>query len=310
MMRHNKNELGGALVMVLLLVLVFTILGMGLLTMNISAAKQFNKKEKQVQARHLAEMGVLHYQAIVKKEVENSVANNDFDINNLQNRISGFSNLKGDNYNVRGINSVYNVINKELSLEITSEGNSGSTMKEINATIIVEVPLENKIGDGGNNAPPKPPSGDVQVKNGDFTIMNGPTEQYGGSLHVKGNLKVEPGNGANVIIHKDLFVEKKIDIPNHACMVVKGDFTVLSNIETLKAHTYIVVYGDAYINNDPEINNKAGFYVHGKVTVGSKVKSSAYKDSISIPETCLNLGDLPQPGKPKWKVKVGVNPKY
>ena len=47
--------------MVLLLVVVFTILGMGLLSINISSTKQFNKKEEQVQARHLAEMGILHY---------------------------------------------------------------------------------------------------------------------------------------------------------------------------------------------------------------------------------------------------------
>ena len=53
--------------MVLLLVVVFTILGMGLFSMNISSTKQFNKKEEQVQARHLAEMGILHYKAKVQE---------------------------------------------------------------------------------------------------------------------------------------------------------------------------------------------------------------------------------------------------
>lgn len=69
-MRYKNNERGGALIMVLLLVLVFTILGMGLLTMNISAAKQFNKKEEQVQARHLAEMGILYYKAGIDEAVK------------------------------------------------------------------------------------------------------------------------------------------------------------------------------------------------------------------------------------------------
>ncbi len=68
-MKIKNNENGSALLMVLLLMLVFTILGMGLLTMNISAAKQFNKEE-QVQARHFAEMGVLHYKADVEELVE------------------------------------------------------------------------------------------------------------------------------------------------------------------------------------------------------------------------------------------------
>ena len=69
-MKIRYNERGGALLVVLLLVVVFKVVGMGLLTMNISAAKQFNKKEEQVQARHLAEMGVLHYKAEVKQTVD------------------------------------------------------------------------------------------------------------------------------------------------------------------------------------------------------------------------------------------------
>ena len=39
--------------------------------MNISSTKQFNQKEEQVQARHLAEMGILHYQKQLKPMVEN-----------------------------------------------------------------------------------------------------------------------------------------------------------------------------------------------------------------------------------------------
>lgn len=69
-MRLRDNERGGTLVMVLLVVAVFTILGVGLFSLNISASKQFDKKEEQVQARHLAEMGVLHYQAEVDEKIK------------------------------------------------------------------------------------------------------------------------------------------------------------------------------------------------------------------------------------------------
>ena len=70
----SGNERGSALLIVLMLVVIFTVLGLGLLTMNISASKQFSKKEEQVQARHMAEMGLLHY----KKEINNEVMSYSF----------------------------------------------------------------------------------------------------------------------------------------------------------------------------------------------------------------------------------------
>lgn len=66
----KKNEKGSTLVMVLLIVVVITILGAALFTMNMSASKQFTKKEHQVQARHLAEMGIEHYHAKVEEKVQ------------------------------------------------------------------------------------------------------------------------------------------------------------------------------------------------------------------------------------------------
>ena len=51
------------LLMVILLVAVIAILGTALFAMNTSATKQFsNTVVAKVQARHLAEMGVEHYQ--------------------------------------------------------------------------------------------------------------------------------------------------------------------------------------------------------------------------------------------------------
>lgn len=65
----KNNEKGSTLIVVLLLVIVITILGAALLSMNMSATKQFTNKEEQVQARHLAEMGVSHYQAKISDVV-------------------------------------------------------------------------------------------------------------------------------------------------------------------------------------------------------------------------------------------------
>ncbi len=69
-MMIKNNEKGSTLIIVLLIVALITILGMSLFAMNISASKQFTNKEKQVQARHLAEMGIMHYQSKVDQEVD------------------------------------------------------------------------------------------------------------------------------------------------------------------------------------------------------------------------------------------------
>lgn len=69
-MQRLNNEKGYALLFVMLLVVLFTILGLGLLLMSTNASKQFSLKEDQVQARHYAEMGLLHYQALVEETVE------------------------------------------------------------------------------------------------------------------------------------------------------------------------------------------------------------------------------------------------
>lgn len=69
-MKRINNELGNTLLIVMIIVIVFTIIGVGLLSINISASKQFNHKEEQVQARHLAEMGIIHHKANIEEAVD------------------------------------------------------------------------------------------------------------------------------------------------------------------------------------------------------------------------------------------------
>lgn len=105
----KDNEKGSTLVMVLLITVVITILGVSLFAMNISASKQFTKKEQQVQARHLAEMGIMHYHNKVDEDVEAFTADKrnyeeyDF-ITNSDNSTSRILNIERttENY-IRGI---------------------------------------------------------------------------------------------------------------------------------------------------------------------------------------------------------------
>ncbi|EMF47988.1 hypothetical protein B481_0541 [Planococcus halocryophilus Or1] len=48
-MKPIRNEKGYALLFVMLLVVLFTIMGMGLFTMNMNAAKQFSMKENKLE---------------------------------------------------------------------------------------------------------------------------------------------------------------------------------------------------------------------------------------------------------------------
>ena len=60
-MKNFKNENGMALVTVLLMITVFSILGMAVISLSISNTKQVAKTEQEMQAVDLAEMGVVYY---------------------------------------------------------------------------------------------------------------------------------------------------------------------------------------------------------------------------------------------------------
>ena len=68
-----KEEKGAALVVVLLMMTIFTILGLGLLAQNIHSAKQFNKTGDRLKATHLAEMGVVYTETKFKQQIDQIV---------------------------------------------------------------------------------------------------------------------------------------------------------------------------------------------------------------------------------------------
>ena len=61
MMKTYKNEKGIALIIVLLMITVFSILGLSVFSFIISNTKQIDKTETEMQAVDLAEMGVIYY---------------------------------------------------------------------------------------------------------------------------------------------------------------------------------------------------------------------------------------------------------
>ncbi|MBO0601341.1 hypothetical protein I2483_06680 [Sporosarcina sp. E16_3] len=348
-MSHNKNERGGALVMVLLLVLVFTILGMGLLTMNISAAKQFNKKEEQVQARHFAEMGVLHYQAKVKEMIEEhnnkiksithaeilSGINTEFcrELNNEKKLPEEINGEKQSNYTVslKGTSGC-DSISTEIKLTINSVGKSGINREvEIDADITFRRP--NTLFDvvsgggenGGNNLPPTTPTENVNVEYGNFNIKNG-AKQYETSIHIKegkkgekGQLTVEPGKnegGTDATFQNDLYVEGVVDIHNQGCIAVQGNFTATESLK-LGNKAYLYIYGNANLpssinlhNNHAEIYVSGDVYINGVKQVPEKYSAVPIKNSECSPPGPGDNGGSGSLKATKWDLNTKIEASY
>lgn len=182
-----RNEKGSSLLMVIFVVAIVTILGLTLFTVNSSASKQFDNKEKQVQARHLAEMGVEHYKAAVKEKVnifndepiekkykiENDKSVYDHDAT-MKNHISKLCNII---VNVKSAEHLSNILENvtttgvysveedddflpcdgitgsttQLVFDIVSTGNASGTPKVIEAEVVVNTFVDD--GSGGGLAP-------------------------------------------------------------------------------------------------------------------------------------------------------------
>ncbi|BAQ11592.1 hypothetical protein OXB_3123 [Bacillus sp. OxB-1] len=164
-------------------------------------------------------------------------------------------------------------------------------------------PTDDSPGSGGSDkddgAIPTPPNNDVKKVYGDYKIMNGPYKQQEGSLHVKGNLTVEPGNnknGTNINLSKDLYVDKILEFQNHACVTIQGNFTVLNKIN-LGNKAFFFVYGDAFLPKSVSIHNNSKIYVTGNVYIEGILQKPKPLQYPSVPKTNSSC-TLPGAGKP------------
>lgn len=301
----KNNEKGSTLVMVLLIAVIITILGASLFAMNMSASKQFTNKEEQVQARHLAEMGVMHYQAKISDIVKEVKFKKyyDSDGNYLKDKstreykqavcnTANIGELISDGPEIGTYfverNASKNIMcgniqsdTEYLIIYIKSAGkvreNSNSS-KEIEAEIILtssriseDKENEDKDDEGlKENEENQPPTGDGVEKYDDFLVRQGEHLLKSNHVYVSGNLNIDEGGGKNsssLNVRKDLYIEGEISFNNHACIVVEGDLTVLGNIDIKnKNNAAIVVFGDAYFGNELKSKSSEVIYVKGEVS--------------------------------------------
>lgn len=301
-MSFLKNQKGYALLLVMLLVVLFTILGVGLLTMNMNASSQFNLKEEQVQARHLAEMGLLHYQDILEKTVDANTTNlRCVKIEPLLDLVN-VDVLTGSKYQLTGNSaSGTSCVEQNGTLEVKVKSNSKGdlrTEKTISATYFVknsgvQVPITGNTTPSSPVAPAKPTTNgskltawnkscgnnnEKKCKDANETIQEftevSTIEMKQNSLHFKDSLVINKllvggGNGATLKVDKNMYVSNEIDVQNHACIAVGQNLVVKERIDS-KNKLYMVIYRDAYL---PQVlggtssNNE--MYVFGNVFLPS-----------------------------------------
>lgn len=89
-MKNLKNEHGIALVIVLLMITVFSIIGMAIISLSISNTKQVQTTKQEMQAVDLAEMGVIYYKnAFIQNasaELQSAITNSITEIQSLNNQ--------------------------------------------------------------------------------------------------------------------------------------------------------------------------------------------------------------------------------
>lgn len=252
-MKTSKNENGYALLMVLMLIILFTVLGMGLMATNMNSAKQFSAKENQVQARHQAEMGVLHYGAILKDKITSASASM-IKCSDIDALLGSTKKISAGDYTIEPANatgtSCKEMENSKL-IEITIKSTgiiNGDTEKEVEATFYAaNQGISSTVPPvaGGVNAPPAiPPTTGTEVKT--VLTMKKDYETFSGNLIIKDLLDIGGGNSDVLKVYKDLYISGDISIQNHACIGAGGDFTALKPFNWGNSKTALLVRKDAF----------------------------------------------------------------
>lgn len=128
--------------------------------------------------------------------------------------------------------------------------------------------------------------GNVSMKKGSLIFLDN---------LVANSLRVEGGNGAGITIAKDFYIRDTLDVQNHACIAVQGNFTAINKV-LAKNKFYLFIYGDAYLPTSIDLkSNNNEIFVSGDVYVGG-VKQQP-KSLSDVPSGSTSNGcKLPGPG--------------
>ncbi|MGE6487532.1 type IV pilus modification PilV family protein [Paenisporosarcina sp. NPDC076898] len=275
-----KNQKGYILLIVLMLVMVFSVLGISLMSLNITSAKQFDSKEKTVQARHAAEMGAQHYRAYIVKEWDHVAQLNKVDINSLNSEPPGQQKKVVDKYrnDIKSRNNEFCNRVKSYKL-ITSEYTVSPSSMQVNCNLSITDPLKwdftviskkNSDDKGVSVAATVKMDAGLYETPGDTIIYSKEVNDYRQWTSFDNNVNVDifstNKNKQMLLFNKNL-TANDFNLPTHSCAIIKGKFEVKNYLRTKNKST-IFVLGDAYIpSNFNYHKNHGGLFVVGNVYI-------------------------------------------
>ncbi|PKH11444.1 hypothetical protein [Planomicrobium sp. MB-3u-38] len=297
-MKTFKNEKGYALLMVLMLILLFTVLGMGLMATNMNSAKQFSTKENQVQARHQAEMGVLHYGVVLEDKVKRSSATA-ISCTDIDALLGTTKKLSKDDYFIEPANGSASCkevdSGKLLEVTIKSTGTvQGETQKKVEATFYIDNLGSSLDGVAENTNIINPPLTEPEnAQKRDSYIV---TKHSGEALSTINNSLVinkslSTGRGASTVFKakKHLFIKGvngiSLDTNNHACIGVGGNFTALNKIDWGgQSSIELLVRQDAYFPTsiDNWKSDKTIIFIFGNLYLPENYTYKTHNNNLAV----------------------------
>ncbi|ANU24856.1 hypothetical protein BCM40_09755 [Planococcus donghaensis] len=245
-------------------------------------------------------MGVLHFKAELSETIKLNPRKVNLSCADLTKAVSGTSDDGKSGYVVNTANVQCSITNGDFSISVLSKGTYLDREDKIKAKLYVKNMRGSTLNSGEI---PKPIDYDdtLKVLNSSGIFMNGVYRQTEKSLQVKGEVRGETGNsggGNDILIQRNLYVDKDIYFHNHGCLVVRGDLVVTEGISSGNK-VYIFVYGDIYFNSYTYTSSNNRLFVTGneyvngvkvtkkfaKVPSGSKYSYSGGDCTLSSPNT-------------------------
>lgn len=283
-----KNEKGYALIIVLLIITITFTLALSLSGMALSARKQFNKTDEINRATDLAEMGVAHYETLVrrfineanneaKKTIQDVITSNQNKKDNEKQTIPDYDQLFKSIFNNKVISN--NSLDKQveesnkyfvssqppttessskISVFFTSKGVTQDAEKTLYSTINLV-----KTDSGSSRVDQTVPGKDTYQKFIGNPIDTNKSLPFPSSTFF--NESVQIRGKKTIDVHGNAFFNENIILNGNAKLNIYGD-AVFDDIITINGSSDITVNGDAIFKRKlSETEKSYSFCITGNV---------------------------------------------
>jgi hypothetical protein len=313
----SKNEQGSVLLVVLLMMTIFSIIGIALVGMAANNSKQIAHTGSEIKATNLAEMGVTH----MKKQVagiltRNSKKSLDYTVETLNNELplnNSFNIKLGQSYPMYRIENIKvspltSEEQEKISISFTSIGIAEDHQESrISGKMIVS--REFLTGDFPQPTTEMKPSDEESIKfnheflsstlfPNNFTVRSNSTITFKKDAYFQNGLDTE--SKTHLEIGRDLYLKEESSIKNNSDVWVKGN----AHIESLSVKQnnpgrgnqgLICIEGTLYLYGDEE-----NISVEPPIPSCAKIIDAKHESGIFAMEV-VKVSETPEPYA--WDVK-------